>query len=111
MTQTSKHTPGPWTVFYKPKYDEWHVSVPRAPGGGMKLALFADGCPTGEHDARLIAAAPDLLAAIKVAVQLAEVASDWNLDEVEIDGEMVRTHDLAERFRAAIAKAEGSSHA
>lgn len=53
-------------------------------------------------------AAPDLLAAIKVAVQLAEVASDWNLDEVEIDGEMVRTHDLAERFRDVIAKVEAS---
>lgn len=54
----SKHTPGPWTYFHKAKYSEHHVSLPS--NGGMRLALFPNGCPTEnpEHDARLIAAAP-----------------------------------------------------
>ena len=49
-------TPGPWTAFYKHKYDEYHVGVG---SGAMKLALFSDGCPTenpqldSEHIARL----------------------------------------------------------
>ena len=62
----SAHTPGPWTYFYKSKYDEWHVSVPLE-GQTMRLGLFPDGCPSErpEADARLIAAAPDMLAALE----------------------------------------------
>lgn len=56
-------------------------------------------------DARLIAAAPDMLAALKKASQLASIACDWHLEEVEIDGDMVDTHDLRDEFDAAIAKA------
>lgn len=61
-----RFSPSPWVAFYKNKYAEWHVSVSQE-GGGMKLALFADGCPTGEHDARLIATAPDLYTALEEA--------------------------------------------
>jgi hypothetical protein len=32
------------------------------------------------------------------ALQLANVASDWNLSEVEIDGEMVDIYDLTGEF-------------
>lgn len=71
MTQ-QMHTPGPWSVFYKHKYDEWHVSVPLE-SGGMKLGLFLDGCPTGEHDARLIAASPEMGGIIKRLIQ-------WDID-------------------------------
>ncbi len=65
----SKHTPGPWTVFYKHKYDEWHVSVPTGGDTSMKLALFPFGIRTQNPgaDARLIAAAPDGLAAAETA--------------------------------------------
>ncbi len=60
------HTPGPWTAFYKSKYDEWHVSVPMSEGS-MKWALFDDGIRSEnpEADAHLIAAAPDLLVALQ----------------------------------------------
>jgi hypothetical protein len=43
------------------------------------------------------------IAALDKAKQLVEIATDWNLDEVEIDGEMVRTRSLTEVFDAAIA--------
>jgi hypothetical protein len=67
------HTPGPWNVFYKSKYDEWHVSVPTS-SGSMKWALFDDGIRSEnpEADARLIAAAPTLLSTLEelLAAQL-----------------------------------------
>ena len=50
-------TPGPWNVFYKHKYDEWHVSLPE-PNSSMRLALWRGGCPTRnpQADATHIAA-------------------------------------------------------
>lgn len=44
-----------------------------------------------------------VLKALDEAVQLAEIASDWHLEEVEIDGEMVGIYDLQDRFKAALA--------
>jgi hypothetical protein len=34
-----------------------------------------------------------------------EIASDWNLDEAEIDGKMMSTYDWMNIVKAAIAKA------
>ncbi|TIN83072.1 hypothetical protein [Mesorhizobium sp.] len=50
----------------------------------------------------------EMMAALRKAVQLAEIATDWNLDEVEINGEMIRTHSLRSEFEAIVAKAEAS---
>lgn len=92
MTE-AKHTPGPWVVFYKAKYDEWHVSVPAF---GMKLALFPDGIRTENHeaDARLIASAPDLLEALQRIME-------------DMDSEFGTDYDY-NKARAAIAKATGN---
>ena len=46
---------GEWKYFYKPKYDEHHVSV-RGDGNGLALAMFTDGCPFGEQFARYLEA-------------------------------------------------------
>jgi hypothetical protein len=90
---SAQHSPGPWVSFYKHKYNEWHVGVPVS-SGSMKLALFPDGCPTEspEGDCRLIAAAPDLLQALKAVVALSD-----------------RKHDAWDAAHVAIAKAEGKS--
>lgn len=48
-----------------------------------------------------------IIKALDAAVQLAEIASDWNLDEVEIDGEMVSTVGLHDQFEAALVEATG----
>lgn len=42
--------------------------------------------------------------ALRVAVQLAEIASDWNLDEVEIDGEMTSIYDVQDVLQKALAR-------
>lgn len=86
-----QHTPGPWKYFYKSKYDAWHVSVPMSQGT-MKWALFDDGVRSEnpEADARLIVAAPGLLAALQEVVAISD-----------------RKHDAWDRAHAAIAKATG----
>ena len=83
----SKHTPGPWTADYNKPYDQWWVSQ-------------FDGNPVAttkqEPNAHLIAAAPDLLAALKEIV--AGISVGTNPD-----------HPWIKEARAAIAKAEGRS--
>jgi hypothetical protein len=95
---SAQHTPGPWEAFYKSKYGEWHVSVPIA-GSNMKWAIFDDGIRTEnpEADARLIAAAPDLLEALEFAVyeQFGDVPVSYPLSAWII------------KAQAAISKARG----
>jgi len=85
----SKHTPGPWDARNNPwedgDPDNWYVL-------GKGEDVVASGLPCA--DARLIAAAPDLLALLKRH----QVAAWCEEDS-----------DLAVETRAAIAKAEGGS--
>lgn len=39
---------------------------------------------------------------LRKAEQLTHICTDWNLDEVEIDGEMVSTCSLGDEFRTAL---------
>ena len=108
----SKHTPGPWTIDDKaPNLSS--VSI----RGANKFAVCAcrlkgpDGRTTGDTiregkgNARLIAAAPDLLMALK------DIAADADAGRLVYDDHELR--DLLEKLRdearAAIAKAEGGS--
>lgn len=43
----------------------------------------------------------EVLLLLDLAEQLADIAIDWNLDEVEIDGEMTDTRDLRDKFHNA----------
>jgi len=95
----SKHTPGPWE--YSADWSEYysahkHFSL----DAGDTNIISGCGCcgsPTisSEADARLIAAAPDLLEACNLALNALK-DNDWN----EADGVFIA-------LRAAIAKAEG----
>jgi hypothetical protein len=64
--------------------------------GGFGTVAFVIG---SEEEARLIAAAPDLLAALKGW-------RDWYADD---DSSVTQATDLMPQTRAAIAKAEGES--
>jgi len=86
----SNHTPGPWNI------------EPDDERGGWFIRYYAETVayvpPSANTDARLIAAAPDLLAALQEVV-----GHLWSIEDVsghDWDG----TKDLA---RAAIAKAKG----
>ena len=96
----SAHTPAPWY---------WADNVPDAPPH-YRMVVDADGftiaepSPMSEADARLIAAAPDLLAAALCAL------ADFEgiLPEFDPEREHPAWETLAE-LRAAIAKATGGA--
>ena len=119
MTDETKHTPGPWSQFddggalavnegaqhtYGHSYADC-VWGPLGPGHGLIADCSPHGqAPTAETiaNAKLIAAAPDLLAALKLAEgTLSRIA-------VELRKRKFPTPEL-DAVRAAITKAEGRS--
>lgn len=109
MSETAKHTPGPWTAFYKPKYDEWHVSLPMS-DCGMKLALAPDGIQSENRmaDAHLIAAAPDMLAALtECQAALAMMIEPNSIERTTLPVAFAQATAAEAKARAAIARATG----
>jgi hypothetical protein len=89
------HTPGPWRFAQDGREPYWNVDMPMqdgSPGYGFANAMVY----TTEEDARLIAAAPDLLDALKRCVQ-------WLSD---LDNDICEKAELLNAMDA-IAKAEG----
>lgn len=119
---SAKHTPGPWSVphfarahgcgcryvfagEYLGGIAEVYVDNGKMPSGG------GNDCPSVDEataNARLIAAAPDLLSALRELLALGEQESieDGELEEAIEDGELEEAKAAA---RAAIAKARGES--
>lgn len=99
---TDKHTPGPWTIEGHPQGTGFRV----ADANKRSVAAFPSTSrrPDDERiaNARLIAAAPELLAALKEAHRLLPslIHTSTDIDAVELG-------DAIERARAAIARAEG----
>ena len=91
----TKHTPGPWN-FAKSDIDGRYSIYGNGPLAycGDTGAVNGDG----EANARLIAAAPDLLVALKALV------GEADLGEVDLDDD---DRAKLEQARAAIAKATG----
>jgi len=109
----SGHTPGKLSWIREDGFRIVIVGGKRADGSyTLEIADLYDGeLVDGIANARRFVqtwnAHDKLVMACKVAYQLAIVASDWNLDEVEIDGEMMNTRDLQKQFNAAIELAKG----
>ena len=93
-----KHTPGPWTAYKSTSYlDEtpsWIV-----PG----VAHCGDG-ELSEANARLIAAAPDMLAALE---RVWEAYSPQYVSAMADDCERTALDDAFDTVRSVIAKARG----
>jgi hypothetical protein len=90
----SKGTPGPWFATTRRGSWDWLVASEADPNIEV-CQMFHDATEEneiGEANAHLVAAAPDLLAALKGVVAIAD-----------------RKTDEFDRARAAIAKAEGRS--
>jgi sigma54-dependent transcription regulator len=117
---SARHTPGPWVSIddYEVSVDAesnigneiaawWVVGNPDVGNGEVAAILHFYGSEEARADAnaRLIAAAPDLLAALKSLGRCV-------LDQVESDiGRECRSRDLPKEWHtaaAAIAKAEGA---
>lgn len=99
----SAHTPGPWVTHSNAASvqgpQERVAKYWQAPGTYQIIADCSHAATGGtdrEANARLIAAAPDLLACLKEA-----------LGEIECEGFIADRREAAKRFAAAIANAEG----
>jgi len=104
----SKHTPGPWSYRKVPRKQEWEINTKRCHNLGheswtcMSVVFGCDDYPkmgkiVGEANARLIAAAPELLEALKDALCCLEVCG--------------KDYDYAVgKASAAIAKATGEQN-
>lgn len=101
--QNTAHTPGPWAVNYSPAdgFSVWHD--PRQHGdmkrGAVIIAADLRAKPETEANARLIAAAPDLLAALRDLLE-------WGRDNTSPRDDN-SPHNLLIAAAAAIAKAGG----
>jgi hypothetical protein len=95
MNNEPKHTPGPWTM----DYESGQYFFLEGPDQHPLMRQRGGMMPT-RHDARLIAAAPELLAACKSLLLYVETYG----------GEVTANIEAAfPIYRAAIAKAEGKS--
>lgn len=102
----SKHTPGPWSAltpdqFGRPVQADWVVAV-----GDAYICVGPQWDEEYRDEslanARLIAAAPEMLEALKAVM---DNESDWKWAQ-EFGG-YVLDDDVREQVRAAIAKAKG----
>ncbi len=113
----TKHTPGPWAAHYDNRWGKWSVrsanaaDLAEAPiyyelaegiGGHVRGKSFNDYSEV-EANARLIAAAPDLLDALE-RLKIEVVLSDVDMDYIE---QHFRPH--LNKAEAAIAKARGEA--
>lgn len=89
----SAYTPGPWEA--NRHGDHWQIDA------AMDAVATTHFCYAQEREAnaRLIAAAPDMLAALKAALAIAPVNAD--------DGDDPEQSEAWAAVRGAIAKAEG----
>lgn len=95
---TTKHTPGPWEAEVRTP-----IGITYVWQGGTENAIakvYAGVIEDAEANARLIAAAPELL-------RVAELAATLNTQTNHIGSGMLA--ELVERARAAIAKATGNT--
>lgn len=103
-----KHTPGPWFIEHDASQFENHAAISAKTHGMLAHVVWKmeddDQTPECEANARLIAAAPDLLAALR------EISADY-ADRFDLESPSTNPgiKIVIEQARAAIAKATGES--
>lgn len=99
--ENAKHTPGPW------KATEKTVTAPETEDRlGMECRLYGGNSRDNRANARLIAAAPDLLDACQAMIAWDDREKDHAVDFYDRMGLCV---EAFEKARAAIAKATGDT--
>lgn len=111
---TTQYTPGPWVITYKTQSDYPHMYITH--DSETRSQIIADlHCPVNidaggntysnmnkQANARLIAAAPDLLAALQSTLNVLAGIATGDLKTIERDSPAIA------KARAAIAKAKGA---
>lgn len=95
----AKHTSGPWKV--RPVYSKGEPMPATIYAGRESIADMTGTSPHDDANARLIAAAPDLLEMAKRANHYAQLLANHD------PSNSVYWHNQAINIREAIAKAEG----
>jgi len=96
---TSKHTPGPWEAFANGNTRigaVTHIHGPQHYRSGYCVAFVQNHGDRHDADARLIAAAPEMLAALKDALRMLPAFPPHDPNRYRFDA-----------IRDAVAKAEG----
>lgn len=88
-------TPGPWTTWQDPFDTTWRIDH-KIPNNTVIVGMVAD-----EGDARLVAAAPDLLAMCRAVLPLLDGEHDGSQQYEDLRGH------TADQIREVIAKAAG----
>ena len=100
----TEHTPGPWSWRDDINSGEWNLSP------GVLITPDTDGTPGGDKidqaNARLIAAAPELLEALE-AIKDKMHAAPVSCHPDDMDAQLDFQQHIADVCRAAIAKATG----
>lgn len=89
--KTARHTPAPWTI--DPPTAQGDYPICEGPDGFLIATVWHDDSRREQADAKLISAAPELLAACKALLSYSDPA---------------KAREIEARARAAIAKAEGA---
>jgi hypothetical protein len=98
------HTPGPWVVWSPNEFG--NPSIGRESGPSLAIVFRSNHEAELEANARLIAAAPDLLAALEHAEY---ALTRWAMyGHSDRPPEQYRADEWARDARAAIAKAKGT---
>lgn len=105
MTHETKHTPGPWSVYIN---GQRGANTCRVTAGGYTVAsVNCVGDFNSEENAHLIAAAPDLLAALQEVLAYQLIDYNYHGEPTEACRELAAAVAQAE---TAIAKATGAAH-
>ena len=118
-----KATPGPFIVSTcaSPEESKGQVTLDALRSGGMGEVVYRYAWIKNRADCDLdafyrnnhglilralsaLSGLEGVKGALNKAAQMASICSDWNLDEVEIDGVMVRAHALEAEFRSALSQ-------
>jgi len=95
-----KFTSGPWHAHFDDRADEWTARLPRVKGaaGQVFMCEIAGPDDSREANAHLIAAAPELYEACRIALEY------WHSDH---PNDTVAGEEARAKIEAALAKAEG----
>lgn len=96
------HTPGPWTVTGKDSFQDWQIQAGQESGYAM-ICTTLPYVDNPEANARLIAASPDLLAALE-----AHQAHGFGVP-ISDHPEAVAQRKIYAQIAAAVAKAKGAA--
>lgn len=103
-TKQTKHTPGPWTLS---KTDDYVIEAVKAGSPYEVCTYMVDSDNEAEDlaNARLIAAAPDLLDVVQLIIK------EWEkpTEGVQVGELIARLSQYSVEARAAIAKATGGT--